>query len=73
MHSFSHPEMSLIWQRIAWLPAFIYVQASRAIDRIIVAFIKYSFTNNYITYNNFRHGLSFNENLLYLSPVLKKV
>jgi hypothetical protein len=35
-------------------------------------FIKHSIANNYRTCNNLLSGQSFNENLLYLSPVLKK-
>jgi hypothetical protein len=35
-------------------------------------FLNYSITNDYRTVNNLLSGQSFNENLLYLSPVLKK-
>jgi hypothetical protein len=35
-------------------------------------FLNYSYTRDYRTNNNLMAGQSFNENLLYLSPVLKK-
>jgi hypothetical protein len=51
----------------------IYLKVKSGNHLSALAFLKYSISIDYISTNNFPAGRSFNENLLYLSPVLKKV